>query len=94
MAAHINFEAKTDRELLLLVASQTNTLAETCVPAIESRLAVVEAECKRRAEVCGSGPQLLKRRDKIIMTSGAGAGGLALIGLLAELITRLLSKGG
>ena len=94
MATHINFEAKTDRELLLLVASQTNTLAETCVPALEQRLDIIEIECKGRAELCGSGPQSLRRRDKIIMTSGAGAGGLALIGLLTELITRMLSKGG
>ena len=93
MATHINFEAKTDRELLLLVASQTNSLAETCVPALEQRLDIIEIECKRRSELCGAGPQQLKRRDKIIMTSGAGAGGLALIGLLTELITRLISKG-
>ena len=90
-AAHINFEAKTDRELLLLVASQINTMTETCVPAIEARLAVVELECKRRAEICGGGQQPLSRKNKILIGGGAGLGGLSLVTVLAELLSKFLS---
>ena len=93
MATHINFEAKTDRELLLLVASQTNTLAEQKIPDIECRLTNIETECKKRAEICGSGYIPYSRKGKLLIGGGASAGGLALVALLAELITRLMHKG-
>jgi len=38
MGNRINFEAKTDRELLILVAQQSNEVSEEKIPAIQKQL--------------------------------------------------------
>ena len=38
MSAHIDFEAKTDRELLVMVAAFSNLISEETLPAIVRRL--------------------------------------------------------
>lgn len=85
MANHINLEAKTDRELLLLVAHQTNVLTEYRIPDMEQRLAALEKECRKRAESC---PSVIHGGAKKTLATGAGigSGGLAVLYLIAKII--------
>jgi hypothetical protein len=75
VASHINFEAKSDRELLLLVAQQTNDMAERRVPDVESRLSIIEEECKRRSANCPLPYTPTSRLHPTVKTTGiAGVG--------------------
>ncbi len=88
MASHINFEAKSDRELLLLVAQQTNALTEQRIPEMEDRLTAIEKECKKRVETCpGLAGQTGSASKKTLATgAGIGSGGLAVLYLIAKII--------
>lgn len=72
---HIDYSAKTDRELLLLVAQNTNTLTEQRIPQIEDDIAKIKEDCKKRAEACAgmqSSGSLFQNKD---LLKGAGLGG-------------------
>jgi hypothetical protein len=59
--------------------SKTVSKLSTTQDDINKRLEAVEKQCE---------PPGLSRKEKLIYGSGAGAGGIALLGWLAELITK------
>jgi hypothetical protein len=91
MANHINFEAKSDRELLVLVAQQTNALTEQRIPGIEHRVSVVENECKKRAKDCAVFASQAGYSSKKTLAAGAGVGGgsLAILYLIAKIVAAI-----
>ena len=80
MANHIDFEAKSDRELLVLVLQQTNNISELMIPDVKSRLTNIETECKRRAENCPAVTgKVINNQRFLAIGAGAGGGGILII---------------
>jgi len=82
--AHINFEAKSDRELLVLNVQNTNLLLEEKIPEMKKDIACLQEECKRRGEICpGYIPRQPLFSSRKTYTAGVGTGGGLLIAIYA-----------
>ena len=104
MSAHINFDAKTDRELLVLAVQRLNEIYEVEIPDLkqrtslangkgkdlELRLTKLETKCTLAcADVSSPEPtSIFKRNAKI---GGYSAGGAAAIYGILEIILKVLS---
>ena len=68
----IDFEAKTDRELLLLVAQQTNIITDESLPRLEKHLIELNGTLKKHDKRITS----LERRNPNSWKAGSAAAGV------------------